>query len=48
VFKLQGAYLSKYEVVPVIAERHDHPATPPVTLTADLLPTVAPMNGGAG
>jgi hypothetical protein len=40
VFKLQGTCLLKHEVVPAIAERHVHPATPPVTLTADLLPTV--------
>jgi hypothetical protein len=42
------SFLSKHEVVPAIAVRHDHPATPSETLTADLYPTVDPMNGGAG
>ena len=46
--QLEGAYLSKHEALPAIAVRHDHPATPPVLLTADLFPTVDAMNGGAG
>ena len=46
--QLTGACLSKHEALPAIAVRHDHPATPTVTLTADLFPTVEAMNGGAG
>lgn len=46
--QLTGDCLSKHEVLPANAVRHDHPATPTVLLTADLFPTVAPMNGGAG
>ena len=46
--QFKGTCLSKHEVLPAIAVRHDHPATPTVALTADLFPTVDPMNGGAG
>lgn len=46
--QFKGACLSKHGVLPAIAVRHVHPATPTVSLTADLFPTVDPMNGGAG